>query len=51
MTGYVWLRGSESHMSLTYLDADGEQQEIPLADVEAKCEDGVLVDSTQVRRA
>ena len=36
-------------MSLSYLDANGEQQELPLSEVEAKCEEGVLEDSTQVR--
>jgi hypothetical protein len=37
-------------MSLSYQDAEGEQQEIPLSDVEAACEAGTLVDTTQVRR-
>jgi hypothetical protein len=35
-------------MSLSYLDDDGEQVEIPLSEVEAKCEEGVLEDGTQV---
>ena len=35
-------------MSLSYLDGDGEQAEIPLTEVEAKCEEGILVDDTQV---
>eukprot|EP01043_Picozoa_sp_COSAG02_P036085 COSAG02_NODE_2623_length_8399_cov_21.197590_3_plen_47_part_00 len=37
-------------MSLSYLDGDGEQVEIPLSEVEAKCEEGILVDDTQVSR-
>ena len=40
----------QRRMSLSYLDADGEQVEIPLSEVEAKCEDGILVDDTQVSR-
>lgn len=46
---WAWDGSCVWPMSLTYVDAEGESQEILLSEVEDRCEDGTLVESTQVR--